>query len=215
MTQPQSFIDFLRNRTSVSTSSPTIKVPHDCVEASKNLDSSSAEQAKLVSRRGGHTLVFDDGDFFGQNNLIRLRSASGHQITMSDDGQTLFIIHSNGQSYIELGKEGTVDIYATNSFNIRTKGDLNLHADNNININAKKQLNIFAEELNINSDKNTNVRVGENYSQQTVKNHTVKVDQSMSFLSKSNRCKRSCSRNTGIKIYRSNENEVCASGKEI
>ena len=156
------------------------------VEASKNLDSSSAEQAKLVSRRGGHTLVFDDGDFFGQNNLIRLRSASGHQITMSDDGQTLFIIHSNGQSYIELGKEGTVDIYATNSFNIRTKGDLNLHADNNININAKKQLNIFAEELNINSDKNTNVRVGENYSQQTVKNHTVKVDQSMSFLSKSN-----------------------------
>lgn len=156
------------------------------VEVTKNLDSSSPEQAKLIGRRGGHTFVLDDGDFFGKNNLIRLRSASGHQITMSDDGQTLFIIHSNGQSYIELGKEGTVDIYATNSFNIRTKGDLNLHADNNININAKKQLNIFAEELNINSDKNTNVRVGENYSQQTLKNHTVKVDQSMSFLSKSN-----------------------------
>jgi hypothetical protein len=153
---------------------------------SKNIDSASTEQAKLIGRKGGHTLVFDDGDFFGQNNLIRLRSASGHQITMSDDGQTLFIIHSNGQSYIELGKEGTVDIYATNSFNVRTKGDLNLHADNNININAKKQLNIYAEEINVNSDKNTNVRVGENFSQQTVKNHTVKVDQSMSFLSKSN-----------------------------
>ena len=156
------------------------------VEIEKSLNSSSPEKAKLIGRRGGHTFVLDDGDFFGKNNLIRLRSASGHQITMSDDGQTLFIIHSNGQSYIELGKEGTVDIYATNSFNVRTKGDLNLHADNNININAKKQLNIFAEELNINSDKNTNVRVGENYSQQTLKNHTVKVDQSMSFLSKSN-----------------------------
>jgi hypothetical protein len=155
-------------------------------EISKNIDSSSTDQAKLIGRKGGHTLVFDDGDFFGQNNLIRLRSASGHQITMSDDGQTLFIIHSNGQSYIELGKEGTVDIYATNSFNVRTKGDLNLHADNNININAKKQLNIYAEEINVTSDKNTNVRVGENFSQQTVKNHTVKVDQSMSFLSKSN-----------------------------
>jgi hypothetical protein len=155
-------------------------------ELAKNVDSSSTEQAKLVGRKGGHTLVFDDGDLFGQNNLVRIRSAGGHQITMSDDGQTLFIIHSNGQSYIEFGKEGTIDIYATNSFNLRTKGDLNLHADNNININAKKQLNIYAEEINVNSDKNTNVRVGENFSQQTVKNHTVKVDQSMSFLSKSN-----------------------------
>lgn len=155
-------------------------------EISKNLDSATPEQAKVVGRRGGHTLVLDDGDFFGQNNLLRLRSASGHQITMSDDGQTIFVIHANGQSYIELGKEGTVDIYATNSFNIRTKGDLNFHADNNININAKKQLNIFSEEININSDKNTNVRVGENFSQQTIKNHTLKVDGSMSFLSKSN-----------------------------
>jgi hypothetical protein len=154
-------------------------------ELGKNVDSGTAEQAKLIGRRGGHTFVLDDGDFFGQNNLIRLRSASGHQITMSDDGQTLFIIHSNGQSYIELGKEGTVDIYATNSINVRTKGDLNLHADNNININAKKKFNIFAEELNINSDKNTNLRVGENFSQQTLKNHTVKVDEAMSFLSKS------------------------------
>jgi hypothetical protein len=155
-------------------------------EVAKNIDSASADQAKLIGRKGGHSIVLDDGDLFGQNNLLRLRSASGHQITMSDDGQTLFIIHSNGQSYIELGKEGTVDIYATNSFNIRTKGDLNLHADNNININAKKQLNIYAEEVNVNSDKNTNVRVGENFNQQTVKNHTVKVDQAMSFLSKSN-----------------------------
>lgn len=155
-------------------------------EVSDNLEDATPEQGKMIGRRGGHSIVLDDGDFFGQNNLLRLRSASGHQITMSDDGQTLFIIHSNGQSYIELGKEGTVDIYATNSLNVRTKGDLNFHADNNININAKKQLNIYAEELNINSDKNTNVRVGENFSQQTVKNHTVKVDQSMSFLSKSN-----------------------------
>lgn len=155
-------------------------------EIAKNLESATPEQAKMIGRRGGHTIVLDDGDFFGQNNLLRLRSSSGHQITMSDDGQTLFIIHSNGQSYVELGKEGTIDIYATNSLNVRTKGDLNLHADNNININAKKQLNIYSEELNINSDKNTNVRVGQNFSQQTVKNHTVKVDQSMSFLSKSN-----------------------------
>jgi hypothetical protein len=57
---------------------------------------------------------------------------------MSDGAVTLQIIHSNGQSYVELGTEGTVDVYAMNSVNIRTQGDLNLHADNNININSKK-----------------------------------------------------------------------------
>jgi uncharacterized protein (DUF2345 family) len=62
---------------------------------------------------------------------------------MSDDGQCLHIIHANGQSWVELGKEGTIDMYATNSVNIRTQGDLNLHADNNININAKNDLNIY------------------------------------------------------------------------
>ena len=113
---------------------------------------SSDESLKLVSRRGGHSIVMDDGTAIGQDQLIRLRTALGHQILMSDDGQTLFIIHANGQSYIELGKEGTIDMYATNSVNIRTQGDLNLHADNNININAKKDLNIAADNIKINAE---------------------------------------------------------------
>lgn len=129
---------------------------------------------QVISRRGGHTFVMDDGDIIGQNNLIRLRSSAGHQITMSDDGQTLFLIHSNGQSYIELGKEGTVDIFSTNSFNVRTQGDLNLHADNNINFHAKKTLNIKAENLNIESEKNTSLRVGANFKNEIVGKYTLK-----------------------------------------
>jgi len=154
-------------------------------ELAENLLDSKVEEAKIIARRGGHSIVLDDGDIFGQNNLMRLRTAGGHQITMSDDGQTLFIIHSNGQSYVELGKEGTIDLYSTNSLNVRTKGDLNLHADNNININAKKQLNIYAEELNLNTDKDTNIRVGKNFSQQTIGDHLLKVEKGMSFTSKS------------------------------
>ena len=100
---------------------------------------------------------------------------------MSDDGQTLFIIHSNGQSYIELGKEGTIDMYSTNSVNIRTQGDLNLHADNNININAKKKLNIKAEDINIESEKTTSQKVGTNNSVYTMGTFTHKVDGAMSM----------------------------------
>ena len=139
------------------------------------------EGLAVVARRGGHSIVLDDGDILGQDQLIRIRSAAGHQILMSDDSQTLFIIHSNGQSYIELGKEGTIDMYSTNSVNIRTQGDLNLHADNNININAKKKLNIKAEDINIESEKTTSQKVGTNNSIYTVGVFTHKVDGAMSM----------------------------------
>jgi phage-related protein len=138
---------------------------------------------KVVARRGGHTLVMDDGDILGKDQLVRLRSSLGHQILMSDDGQTLFIIHANGQSYIELGKEGTIDMYSTNSFNVRTQGDLNLHADNNININAGKQLNISADTIAISSEKETTQKVGTDFSLYASGQYTTKVDGKMSFAS--------------------------------
>ena len=145
--------------------------------------SGAESNLKVISRRAGHSFVMDDGDLIGRDQLIRLRTSLGHQILMSDDGQTLFIIHANGQSYIELGKEGTIDMYATNSVNIRTQGDLNLHADNNININAKKDLNLYGENVNIQSDKKTEVKVGTDYATQVQNNYTVKADGKMSLRS--------------------------------
>ena len=138
---------------------------------------------KVVARRGGHSLVMDDGDILGKDQLVRIRSSMGHQILMSDDGQTLFIIHANGQSYVELGKEGTIDMYSTNSFNVRTQGDLNLHADNNININAGKALNISAETIAISSEKETTQKVGTDFSLYVSGQYTTKVDGKMSFAS--------------------------------
>lgn len=142
---------------------------------------SSDNTLEVIARRGGHSIVMDDGDLIGNDRLVRIRTALGHQILMSDDGQTLFIIHSNGQSYIELGKEGTIDMYATNSVNIRTQGDLNLHADNNININATKDLNIAADNINIQSETDINFRAGKNFKGYTLGTYTIKVDGAMSM----------------------------------
>ena len=146
-----------------------------------NLNSDTNENLNIVSRRGGHSIVLDDGDIIGKDQLIRLRTALGHQILMSDDGQTLFIIHANGQSYVELGKEGTIDMYATNSVNIRTQGDLNLHADNNININAKKDLNIAADNIKINAENDISYRAGGNFSGYTLGTYTIKNNGGMSM----------------------------------
>jgi len=106
------------------------------------LKSDRPAAANVIARRGGHTLVMDDGDLKGQDNLIRIRTAKGHQITMSDDGDCLYICHANGQSWIELGQEGTLDVYTTNSVNLRSQGTINLHADEDINMFAGGSINM-------------------------------------------------------------------------
>lgn len=103
------------------------------------------QDAIIIARRGGHSIVMDDGDLTGQDQLIRIRTAKGHQITMSDSGDSFYIIHANGQSWMEFGSQGTVDVYATNSINFRSAGDINLHADRAVNINAKFLVNIRGE----------------------------------------------------------------------
>jgi hypothetical protein len=140
-----------------------------------NLEQSKGEQLKVISRRGGHSLVMDDGDIIGRDQLIRIRTALGHQILMSDDGQTLMLLHSNGQSYIELGKEGTVDIFSTNSINLRTQGDFNVHADRDINLHAMEKLNIQAKNIHVNSEEETKFRAGKDYRIEALSNYTVKA----------------------------------------
>jgi len=96
----------------------------------------------VIGRKGGHSIVLDDGDLEGNDKLVRIRSAAGHQITMSDDGNFFYIIHANGQTWLEFGQEGTVDVYATNSVNVRTQGTINLHADKDINMFAGGTINM-------------------------------------------------------------------------
>jgi hypothetical protein len=101
-----------------------------------NTGSVNPQDVQVIGRYGGHTLVMDDGDLDSNNALFRLRSAKGHQIMMNDSNDFIYIAHANGQTWIELGVEGTVDVYSTNSVNVRTEGTINLHADKDINMYA-------------------------------------------------------------------------------
>lgn len=101
---------------------------------------------KVIGRMGGHTLVMDDGDIDGNNQLFRLRSAKGHQIMMNDTGNFIYLLHANGQTWIELGVEGTVDIYSSNSVNVRSQGDINLHADRDITMWAGRDIRMHAKQ---------------------------------------------------------------------
>jgi hypothetical protein len=110
------------------------------------------EDIQVISRQGGHSIVMDDGNLEGRDNLVRIRTAKGHQITMSDDGDCFYIIHANGQTWIELGKQGTVDVFSTNSVNVRTQGTINLHADRDINMFAGGAINMKSTTFKLQAD---------------------------------------------------------------
>lgn len=89
---------------------------------------------KAVYRNGGHQFVMDDGDSEGNDQLVRLRSAGGHQILMNDKAQVLYIASSSGKQWLEFSKNGQINIFADRGFNVRANGDLNLHSDRRVNI---------------------------------------------------------------------------------
>ena len=142
------------------------------------------DDVKVEGRRGGHTIVLDDGDLRGRDNLIRLRTAKGHQITMSDEADCLYIIAANGQTWIELGSEGTVDVYSTNSVNVRSQGEINLHADKDININAGENLNIRGNNINVESQEKTSITSTSDFVLYSKSKIGVKSDGSINLDSK-------------------------------
>jgi predicted chitinase len=97
-----------------------------------------------ISRKGGHTFVLDDGDQSGDNQLVRIRSSSGHQILLNDSKNLIYIGNSEGTAWIEMTAAGKIDIYAQDSVSIHTSNDFNFRADRDINLEAGRNINVNA-----------------------------------------------------------------------
>jgi hypothetical protein len=121
-----------------------------------------------VSRLGGSSFVMDDGDDkflrkkkahegppeYGaveqgesgikdilHNELIRLRTRTGHQILMHNSEDLIYISNSRGTAWIELTSDGKMEVYAEDSISFRTKQDFNFYADRDINMEAGRNFN--------------------------------------------------------------------------
>ena len=123
----------------------------------------------FVSRLGGSSFVMDDGDDkflrkksasegppeyaaveLGEtdgiktilhNELIRLRTRTGHQILMHNSEDLIYISNSRGTAWIELTSDGKMEVYAEDSISFRTKQDFNFYADRDINMEAGRNFN--------------------------------------------------------------------------
>ena len=124
----------------------------------------------FVSRLGGSSFVMDDGDdkFLRKktpsegppeyvsveqnqtggdvkqphNELIRLRTRTGHQILLHNSEDLIYIGNARGTSWIELTSDGKIDIYAEDSISVHTKQDMNFYAERDINMQAGRNFNL-------------------------------------------------------------------------
>ena len=144
------------------------------------------QDLNVIGRVGGHSIVMDDGDTDGNTRLLRFRTTAGHQITMSDSGDFFYITHANGLAWFELGAQGTLDVYATNSINLRTRGDINLHADRDINMYAGGSIKAkAAEDIKMQADADLTMIAQANLTVYSKSYIGVKADGSLALQSAS------------------------------
>jgi outer membrane protein OmpA-like peptidoglycan-associated protein len=122
-----------------------------------------------VSRLGGTTFVMDDGDANGDNELVRIRTRTGHQILLHNTQDLIYIANGKGTAWIELSSNGKIDIFAQDSVSIHSEGDFNLRAGKDFNIEAVGNLNLHSfGNTNIDSNKTVNINAGENLKMSSV-----------------------------------------------
>jgi uncharacterized protein (DUF2345 family) len=133
----------------------------------------TGRQAEVYrSRLGGSSFVMDDGDdkfvrqfhasdgpplyinkeageFGGdetilQNELVRIRTRTGHQILLHNSEDLIYIANSRGTAWIELTSDGKIDIHAQDSISIMSDQDINFTAERDFNVEAGRNINMKA-----------------------------------------------------------------------
>jgi muramidase (phage lysozyme) len=126
------------------------------------------KKTAFVSRVGGTTFVMDDGDQQGLNELVRIRTRTGHQILLHNSSDLIYIGNAAGTAWMEFTSQGKLDIYCADSVSIHSEGDMNLRADRDFNIESARNVNIAARgEIHLESDTNMNIVARNNLKMQT------------------------------------------------
>lgn len=124
------------------------------------------------NRLGGSSFVMDDGDqrylrvthaedgppiyvnkvrkeeggdeTIPQNEAVRLRTRTGHQIVLHNSEDLIYIGNSRGTAWIELTSDGKIDIHAQDSISVMSDTDINFTAERDLNLEAGRNVNIKA-----------------------------------------------------------------------
>jgi hypothetical protein len=132
-----------------------ISTPGPVVVGGKQYQFGTQKEPKpaYVEREGGTQFVMDDG-YVGKDEkskkegildeLVRLRTRTGHQILLHNSSDLIYICNSKGTAWLEFTSDGKIDIYAADSISIHSENDFNFRADRDINFEAGSNVNIVA-----------------------------------------------------------------------
>jgi len=191
--------------------------PKDRRDGSPTVEIGTAGNKVTVpsNRLGGSAFVMDDGDerfvrathaedgppiyknkgnnetggdrTIPQNELMRFRTRTGHQILMHNSEDLIYIGNARGTTWIEMTSDGKIDIHAQDSVSIMTENDLNITAERDINMEAGRNVNIKAAgratgntsgRVQIESKQDFNLHVGRNSKITVTKNQHIAVKES-------------------------------------
>jgi|TARA_Y100000310_G_scaffold69730_2_gene65282 GH24 family phage-related lysozyme (muramidase) len=107
------------------------------------IDPDAIDVEKTFKRAGGHTFVMDDGDIEGENRLIRLRTRGGAQLLLNDTHGFVYICNKMGTAWVELDRNGNVEVFSNNTISLRSNEDINMRADRDFNLDIGRDLNIY------------------------------------------------------------------------
>ena len=78
------------------------------------------------------------------NELMRLRTRTGHQILLHNSEDLIYISNSRGTAWVELTSDGKIDIHAQDSISVMSENDINFTAERDFNIEAGRNINMKA-----------------------------------------------------------------------
>ena len=104
-----------------------------------------------ASREGGTQFVMDDGKIAKDqrtgkvgitDELVRIRTRTGHQILFHNSADLVYICNSQGSAWIEMTSDGKIDIYAADSVSVHSEVDFNFRAERDVNLEAGRNINM-------------------------------------------------------------------------
>ena len=150
------------------------------------IGSTNSQISRPASRLTGSSFVMDDGDpssfrkgpaattpsvyasladggdpMLPANELLRLKTRTGHQILLHNTEDLIYIAHGSGQSWIEMTAQGTIEVYSKGNMSFHSDEDINFDAGKNINFKAGADINmIAANQMSTQTGANWDVSVG-------------------------------------------------------
>lgn len=94
-----------------------------------------------IRRKGGSSLIMDDGD---GTEYVQLTTKTGAQVRLDETHGFVYLINRDGTAWVQMDKDGNVDIFGAKNVSMRAQRDINIRADRNVNIEAGQNVFIKA-----------------------------------------------------------------------